>query len=259
MLSRLGLSIPDGVVVTEREDGNHRGVCDRHGEYPISFQDEQGVIRYRPDVCPACLAEQKSTRLMRSAAISKRHQACCFDNYKVQTDEQRAVFDACREYADTFREGAFRSGTCLIMSGSLGTGKNHLATAITKTVMASGFGVVLTTARGMIARIRESWDKSQPAQGDRLTEWEAIRGFAEVDLLIIDEVGKQFGGGKGDEVHLFEVINLRYLDLKPTIVLSNEPPKSIESYMGSAAYDRLCERGMLLSFDWQSYRRGQPV
>jgi DNA replication protein DnaC len=255
-LSRLGLSLPEGIVAAELRDDNHHGVCDRHGEYPISFRDEHGVIRYRPEVCPICMAEKKSARLMRSAAIPKRHQECRFENYEIRTDEQKDIFDVCKEYAETFREKAFQRGDCLIMSGNCGTGKNHLATAIARTVMESGFSVVLTTARGMVARIRESWDRSAQHQGERLTELEAIREFADVDLLIIDEVGKQFAGGKSDEVHLFEVINMRYLNTKPVIVLSNESAKSIESYIGTAAYDRLCENGLLLSFNWQSYRRG---
>lgn len=259
VLSRLNRLVPEDAGTAQNEGGIHQGACDRHGEYPISLQDEQGVTRYRPAVCPACLAEQKSSRLMRSAAIPKRHQGCRFDNFVVQTAEQQAIFDVCLDYANTFRKKAFQSGACLIMSGNCGTGKNHLATAITRVVMESGFSVVQTTVRGMIERIRESWGKSQQTNEDRLTERKAIQGFADVDLLILDEVGKQFGGGKGDEVHLFEVINRRYLDMKPTIVLSNETPKNIEAYMGIAAYDRLCEKGTLLCLDWQGYRRGQPV
>lgn len=225
--------------------------CERHGPYPISMVDDFGTVRYMAPVCPVCAAENASRRLLGSAAIPPRHQHCDFDTFIVETQEQQAILDICRDYAEHFARYA-ANGSCMMFSGNPGTGKNHLATAIARTVLGMGRSVLLVTARGLITRIRETWGKT----GGEWTESGVLRAFTEADLLIIDEVGKQFGGD-GDVIHLFEVINHRYLEMKPTIVLSNESAQGIESYLGVHAYDRLCERGTLLQFDWPSHRRGR--
>ena len=227
--------------------------CPEHGDYPISMRDAQGVLRYRPAVCPACLAERVSQRLMEGAAIAPRHQHCRFESFIAQSADQKAVLNACREYAEHFAMNLRKTGSGLILSGQPGTGKNHLATAIAREVMAAGFSVMQTTAHEVIVRIRETWGK-----GNITSEREVVRVFTQADLLILDEVGKQFGG-KGDEVHLFEVINQRYLALRPTLVLSNENVEGIREYLGVAAFDRICENGQLLQLNWCSYRRGRSA
>ena len=47
-----------------------------------------------------------------------------------------------------------------------------------------------------------------------------VAGFIRPDLLILDEVGVQFGS-ETEKMILFEIINGRYEQLKPTIVISN--------------------------------------
>ena len=235
--------------------------CERHGAYQISMVDEFGDVRYMAPVCPACVAEQASRRLLKSAAIPgkfqnaipARYQNCYFDTFIVEYPAQQVALDTCRDYAEHFARYA-AMGMCMVISGGIGTGKNHLTTAIARTVMGMGRSVLQVTAYGLITRIRQTWGKGGGGQ----SEFDIVRAFEEADLLIIDEVGKQFGG-EGEQVHLFEVVHARYLDMKPTIVLSNESAQGIESYLGVATYDRLCERGILLQFDWPgySYRRGR--
>ncbi|WP_312283833.1 ATP-binding protein [Candidatus Igneacidithiobacillus taiwanensis] len=247
---------PSGLAVVPDLPPQYRE-CAQHGRYPISMVDEQGVIRYRAPVCPVCAAERISRRLMESSAIPPRYIDCDFDNYVVDVPGQQTVLDACRDYAQQFDERARNAshagkGSGLILCGNPGTGKNHLAAAIARTVLSMGHSVLHVTAYDLIARIRETWRHGI----NNSTELEVIRGFAEVELLIIDEVGKTFGSD-GERVHLFEVIDHRYRDLKPTIILSNESVESVEQYLGTPAFDRLCENGGLLLFDWQSHRRGR--
>lgn len=249
LLARWGFD-PNNVAILPDRHPQYRE-CARHGRYPISMVDERDAIRYMSPVCPVCAAEQASRRLMESAAIPKRYIDCGFDNYVVEVPGQQAVLDVCRDYADHFEEHA-RKGSCLILCGNPGTGKNHLASAIANVVLTKGHSVLHVTAYDIIARIRQTWQRGI----GNSTELEVIRGFAEAGLLIIDEVGKTFGSD-GERVHLFEVIDHRYRDLKPTLILSNESIGRVEKYLGPAAFDRLCQNGGLLLFDWQSHRRGR--
>lgn len=249
LLRRWGFDAENVAILPDRHPQFRE--CERHGPYPISIVDGFGVVRYLAPVCPVCAAEHASRRLLESAAIPVRYQDCDFGTFIVETSAQQAVLEACRDYAEHFARYA-ATGTCMVFSGNTGTGKNHLATAIARTVLGMGRSVLQVTAYGLITRIRQTWGKG----GGGRSESDIVRAFAEADLLIIDEVGKQFGGD-GDQVHLFEVIHSRYLDMKPTIVLSNESAQGIEGYLGVATFDRLCERGLLLQFDWQGHRRGR--
>lgn len=249
LLARWGFDLNNVAILPDRHPQYRE--CARHGRYPISMVDERDVIRYLSPVCPVCAAEQASRRLMESAAIPSRYIDCGFDNYVVEVPGQQTALDICRDYAEHFEERA-RKGSCLILCGNPGTGKNHLASAIARAVLAQGRSVLHVTAYDIIARIRQTWQRGI----GNSTELEVIRGFADAGLLIIDEVGKTFGND-GERVHLFEVIDHRYRDLKPTIILSNEGVEGVEKYLGPAAFDRLCQNGGLLLFDWQSYRRGR--
>lgn len=226
------------------------GTCEQHGQYPLNSLDSEGRERWRPDVCPACAKQAAVRQLMRRAEISPRFEGCTFDGYTATAPDQVQALEVCRAYADDFAD-ALKVGRCLILRGNPGTGKNHLAVAITKQVLAQGHTALHATAYEIVCRIRETWGRRQP--GDQ-TEQDVTRALGEVDLLVIDEVGRQYGT-EGEQIHLFHVIDHRYRLMKPTIVISNKEPDEIRAYLGEAAYDRLREGGgRMVHFDWDSHR-----
>ncbi|WP_181944086.1 ATP-binding protein, partial [Klebsiella pneumoniae] len=77
--------------------------------------------------------------------------------------------------------------------------------------------VVFTTALKIAREFKSTWSKTATR-----SEEDVIRFFTKPDLLIIDEVGIQFGS-KAEEMIMFEIINTRYERLKPTILISNLP------------------------------------
>lgn len=224
------------------------GACDSHGKYQLNMLDERGVERWRPDVCQLCSKEAAARELMGRAAISPRFAGCSFNSFRVENDRQADVLKVCREYAELFAAN-HAAGRCLILRGNPGTGKNHLAVSISLEVIQQGFSVSHATAFEIVGRIKESWGRNE---GEK--ELDIIRRFSELDLLVIDEVGRQFGKD-ADHILLFHVLDARYRLMRPTIVISNKTPDEIKTYLTAAGYDRLREGGgMLLNFDWESER-----
>ena len=87
-----------------------------------------------------------------------------------------------------------------------------------------------------------------------MTEQDAIDALVMPDLLILDEVGVQFGTVT-ESLIMFEILNGRYEKVRPTIVMSNLTEDEITEYLGSRVVDRLKEGGgVLVAFDWDSYR-----
>ena len=102
----------------------------------------------------------------------------------------------------------------------------------------------------LVRRVKETWGK-----GSEETESQAIRNFTLPDLLVVDEIGVQFGS-QAEQIILTEIINDRYEAMRPTIIISNLTVPQLEEILGKRVVDRFYESGgRVLVFNWQSYRR----
>ncbi|OVZ73122.1 ATP-binding protein [Yersinia intermedia] len=141
------------------------------------------------------------------------------------------------------------------MCGSCGTGKNHLAVAMTKQIINEHQDSVLLTSVMRITRaIKRTWQKDAED-----TEDDIYHLYSSLDLLIIDEVGVQFGS-EAEKLILFEIINTRYENFKPTILISNLTISELAVIVGDRIVDRMTEGGgATLVFDWDSFRKDVTV
>ena len=104
-------------------------------------------------------------------------------------------------------------------------------------------------AHEAISAITETYSRDS-----KKTERQALDEFRKPDLLIIDEVGRQ-RGTDNERMMLFEIINRRYDDEKPTLLISNLNLEKLRGYIDAATEDRLRERGgRVITFDWESMR-----
>lgn len=200
-------------------------------------------------------AKKEREQLVKSnlarCAVGSRFMGMVFDNYIPADEQADRVKRTCQKYAETFTERK-ASGDGLILIGNCGTGKNMLAACICQEVIRQGFFAFHTTVFKMIRRIKDSWRRDG---GE--SEEQAISNFVTPDLLVIDEVGVQFGSDT-EKLYLSEVINERYERMLPTILISNLTLEQIESVLGERIIDRFHEgKNAILRFTWGSYRRKQ--
>lgn len=238
-----------------------KGHCETHGDF-------DGYTLGGGPHCPACAevqierdraAQQEATvreyrqrradYLLGKAAIPPRFSDRRLSNFVPHAAGPAKALQVAQQFADDFEE-CQKSGRSLIFCGGVGAGKTHLAVGICHEIIAKDKMAVFTSVLTAIRSIKETFRK-----GSEQTEAEAIRALVQPDLLVLDEVGVQFGSDT-EKMYLFEIINGRYEDMKPTILLSNLAKDALAEFIGERVIDRMREGGgRMVVFDWPSYRR----
>jgi DNA replication protein DnaC len=141
-------------------------------------------------------------------------------------------------------------GRCLILGGSVGTGKTHLAVSVAYRAIQNGYDACFTTAAELI-------DELSAAAGEgRLRE--ALLPYTQPHVLVIDEVGYLTYCPDAANV-LFQVVNHRYLHKKPMLFTTNKPLNQWgrvlhDNDLAEAITDRVLERGRFIQLRGSSYR-----
>ena len=236
--------------------------CERHGQYVSKCH-----MGNRWTCCPSCnaeaaakaLAEDKTRereavlrawqRRIGEAGIPERFHDRSLENFVASTEAQRRALAIAISYADGFDE-ILATGRCALFIGKPGTGKTHLAVGIGLQIMRrDNRSALFTTVMRAIRRVKDTWRRDSAE-----SEIEAVAALVFPDLLILDEVGVQFGSDT-EKLILFDVLNERYERRKPTLLLSNLAIGEVKSYLGERIFDRLREDGgEVVVFDWQSHR-----
>ena len=112
----------------------------------------------------------------------------------------------------------------------------------------AGFPVFISVSE-MMREIKSAFNKDSEK-----TEQELIDHFASVGLLILDELGMDYGTDFNKAL-LFEVLNRRYEAMLPNILISNLDPAALREYLGERLFDRMRDNGgKMLAFVWESHR-----
>jgi DNA replication protein DnaC len=191
--------------------------------------------------------QEEFSKRMSLVSIGSRYRNKRWEDYNPVCVEAVTALGMVRAYANAFDE--YRTnGTTLFLLGNPGTGKNFLAACLCKDVVSQGHTALHTTAAKLVRRIRESWRK----EGDG--EFSALATFTEPDLLVIDEVGMQ-KGTDDEAIRLFDVINERYENEQPVVIISNLNVKDLGKFLTVRTMERLLEQNVIVPFTWNSYRR----
>lgn len=224
--------------------------CLKHGFYDGGFDSCAECERIRDAVNrsdPMRVDNEKIRQLKIRSLIPKRFVDKRFDNYQALSDAQDKALRICVAYAERFSE-RFEQGSSLVMCGRPGTGKTHLACAVANHLIHEcGLSPVFMTVIEAIRKVKNTY-------GTSVSEQSVLDAFCNPALLILDEVGVQFGTDTEKNI-LFEIINNRYKDLKPTILISNLSVKELTNYVGERVIDRMRDNGAVIGFDWDSYRK----
>jgi DNA replication protein DnaC len=190
-----------------------------------------------PDVCPICegmgmriimregvryaepceCREQlRAARLEQRAGIPARYQHCDLNNYMCDfgvDPSLPAALAIARGFVREYPHGT--EGKGLLLSGSIGVGKTHLAAGILRGLIEKGVPGLFCDYRELLKEIQHSYNPQVAT-----TELEILRPVFNAEVLVLDELGAQKPTDwVWDTVAL--ILNTRYNDKLTTIITTN--------------------------------------
>lgn len=177
---------------------------------------------------------------------------CRFDNFKLDyypdgagtspKKRMESVLNYCKEYAADFS----RRSPSLLLYGKTGLGKTHLSLAIAGKAVEEGYGVIYSSAQNLFNKL----EKDKFGKADANTE----ETILDCDLLIIDDLGAEFTT-QFTVSALYNIVNSRELESKPTIISTNLMPEQLTKAYGERIASRILSNYVMLYFDGSDIRQ----
>lgn len=223
-----------------------------------------------PDVCPKCggagleIVEGKGARIcscrklkaqsgqFASVRLPKRYANFHFADYKPLNNMQKEAFHLARQLTTEYP--AVDRG--LLLMGTVGVGKTHLAVAILKGLTERGFSCRFYEFGALLKEIQDSYNPST-----QTSELSVLSPVLNCEVLVLDELGatKPTEWVRDTMAH---VINTRYNDRKLTIFTTNyldhrptDREEVLEDRIGTRLRSRLFEMCKTVVMLGEDYRK----
>ena len=160
----------------------------------------------------------KVDKIMKNSKMSKRNLNYKFENFEVNSNNKK-MYQSLKEYSEKLANSVEQKG--LILVGNNGVGKTHLACSIANDLIKNGIPIIYGILINLLAELKNIYDVD-----NNISEMEIIKLYEKVDLLIIDNLGKEKPSEWGLE-KLFTIINSRYENNLPVIITTNYDQNSL--------------------------------
>lgn len=167
----------------------------------------------------ACQQEKRVARLIERARIPSRYKHCTLESFSV-TPDMDASLGRAQLMAQGFVDGypVTTEGKGLMLAGSIGVGKTHLAVGILRALITDKLvNGLFCDYRELLKEIQNSYNVQSTT-----TELEILQPVFDAEVLVLDELGAvKPTEWAWDTVAL--ILNSRYNDERTTIITTNYP------------------------------------
>lgn len=120
-------------------------------------------------------------RIFNQSNVNASLRDATVNSYQPQNEHQVHAKSTAIEYVKGFSIDEPKS---LILQGSYGTGKSHLAYAIAKAIKQQGYSVAFMHIPMLMERIKATYNRNATETTDEL-----VQLLSNIDLLVLDDVG----------------------------------------------------------------------
>lgn len=160
------------------------------------------------------------SKLKEASLLGPRYKNSKFENLDMDrpADFVKTV-ERCKKYCKNW-EKVKADGLGMYLYGDIGTGKTELTACIGNYLLEHSVPVLFTNFLEIGKQIKKTFTDHT------MTESAFIERLANVDLLIIDDIGTEIVIRNGEKAwiqdKIYDIINKRYINRMPTIFTSNE-------------------------------------
>ena len=159
----------------------------------------------------------------------------------------KKVLKVVTDYIENI-DGNLEHGKGLFFIGNNGVGKTYLTTSILKEAVEQKKTAQFSSLGGLVELFTAGWH----SESEKRRFQTKIRN---VEILAIDDVGKEYRGGSGlSEVIFDNLIRYRVQRKKTTVLTSNQNPKDIKTLYGASIASLLNECVKIVKVSGEDYR-----
>ena len=167
-----------------------------------------------------CRVERRAERMLGRAHIPMRYMHCTLDEYVPNYRGNNRTLSAALVQARNFVKAypLETNGNGLLLTGSIGVGKTHLAVGMLQAMVSErGAKGLFYDYRDLLKQIQNSYNRNV-----NVTELEILQPVFDAEVLVLDELG---ASKPTDWVWdtVAHILNTRYNDRRTTIITTNYP------------------------------------
>ena len=165
-----------------------------------------------------CRVTRRVTRMLERAQIPRRYEHCTLESFETKFSGAHRSLETALVKARGFVESypLETDGRGLLITGSIGVGKTHIATGILQALVARrGATGLFCDYRDLLKQVQNSYNRQVQE-----TEMEVLRPVFDAEVLVLDELG---ASKPTDWVWdtVAHILNTRYNDRRTTIITTN--------------------------------------
>ncbi|MCY7374845.1 MAG: ATP-binding protein [Pyrinomonadaceae bacterium] len=242
-------AVPD---LPEREFYDAPDASDEPEVCPLCYGSGMEIVKGKGARPCGCRKQKSHSNLIEKTKIPKRYENCHFHSYRVLNPSQDRAFRYSSKLAMDYP--AVERG--LLLMGTVGVGKTHLAVSILKGLTERGFTCLFYEFGALLKGIQDSYNTVS-----QTSELKVLQPIFDAEVLVLDEVGasKPTEWVRDTMAH---IINTRYNDKKLTIFTTNylderrsERDETLEDRIGVRLRSRLFEMCKTVSIGGEDFRR----
>ena len=216
-------------------------LCEGTGWKAVSAGGIRSINDRRVTRCD-CHLRARAESLLTAARIPRRYEHCELTNYDTDFPGAHPSLAEAHFVASNFAKKCDpRSDKGLLIIGTIGTGKTHLAVGILKELIDTrGIPSLFYDYRELLKEIQNSYNSTV-----QTTELDVLRPVFETDVLVLDELGAvKPTEWVWDTVSL--ILNTRYNNNRTTIITTNFEDQPAAAVSGSLSPARAASRNETL-------------
>jgi len=164
---------------------------------------------------------------------------------------------AVRDFAENM-EVWLAEGMGLTLTGSVGTGKTHVAVGLIKLACGLGIAARFLTMAELLGAIKATYDRERAGshrrrEGGAPGESDLLDELAGLSLLAVDDLGAENPTPWACD-RIYSLVNRRYLAQRATIVTTNLSLEELADRLGERTVSRLWGASLVIHLRGADYR-----